>query len=205
MPIGSPVADGVRVIDGGEVPASVLEVAVADEVVGAGELAVIIDVEDERAAGCVGGVDGGEDALVQQEPVAICVRHLRSNADDLAAVVDAKGQGTARRPGQSIGVKAPLASRRKPRTESGNDGVSEGDAHDLAAVVDVGGDGRRAAGSIDRGEDAVVQQEPVGPALGIHVLADDLAAVVDAEGLGPHGARDIDLGEDAFVEQEPVG
>ena len=63
--------DGVRVIDGREVSASVLEVAVDDEVVGAGDLTWFIDVEDERAAGCVGGVDGCEDALIQQEPVTI--------------------------------------------------------------------------------------------------------------------------------------
>ena len=64
--------------------------------------------------------------------------------------------------------------------------------------------GGPAARSVDRGESAVVQQEPVGFALGIDVLADDLAKVVDAEGLGAHGAGDIDFGEDAFVEQEPV-
>ena len=45
----------------------------------------------------------------------------------------------------------------------------------------------------------------MGPALGIHVLADDLAVIVDAEGLGSPGARDIDLGEDAILQQEPVG
>ena len=105
-------SDGVRVIDGREVSASVLEVAVADEVVGAGDLASFVDVEDERAAGCVGGVDGGEDALVQQEPVTIARGSILIMADDLAAVVDAEGHSTAG-VGTSIGVKAPLASRRR--------------------------------------------------------------------------------------------
>ena len=48
-----------------EVPVSVLEVAVAGDVVGADELTAIIDVEDDRVACCVGGVDRSEDAGVQ--------------------------------------------------------------------------------------------------------------------------------------------
>ena len=37
----------------------------AGEVVGAGQLALVIDVEDDRVAFCVGGVDRSEDAGVQ--------------------------------------------------------------------------------------------------------------------------------------------
>ena len=55
-----------------------------DEVVGAGELAVIVDVEDERAAGGVGGVDGGEDAVVQQRT---------GDSSPLASAVDARRSG----------------------------------------------------------------------------------------------------------------
>ena len=61
-------------------------------------------------------------------------------ADDLAAVVDAEGDSNegirdGDRSEGAIGVS------HEGGAESGNDGVSKGDAHDLTIVVDIEGDG----------------------------------------------------------------
>jgi hypothetical protein len=61
---------------------------------------------------------------------------------------------------------------------------------------------------VDRGENAVVQQESMDEVLGVAVGAHHLALVVDAEDLGFQGTRgagDVDRGEDAVLEQEPMG
>ena len=195
----------VRVIERADIPASLPDVAVLDEVVGAGEPAVIVDVEDACASDGVGSIDGGEAPFVQQKSMALHRGIAGVLAHDLAAVVDGAGRGP-------LGVRdvdrgeAPLGIPQEASDRSGAIGAAGGrDAHDAAAVVDIDGNGGPASRSVDRGEDAVGQQEPVGSPFGIDILPDDLAKVVDAERLGPHGAGDIDFGEDSFVEQESAG
>ena len=60
-------------------------------------------------------------------------------------------------------------------------------------------------GNIDGGEDALVQQKPVGRVAAIDVGAHDLATVVDADDLGGQGTRELDGREIAFGQQEPKG
>ena len=67
---GRRVPDSVRVIDCPEIPAFLAYVTVLDEVVGAGDLAAIVEVEDLCAAGCSGNIKrGGQALLIAQEPV----------------------------------------------------------------------------------------------------------------------------------------
>ena len=197
---GRRVPDGVRVIDCPEIPAFLAYVTVLDEVVGAGQLAAIVEVEDLCAAGCSGNIKrGGQALLIAQEPVFRPIK-ARVEACDLAAVVD--GGREHARPSRRVRDLDRREGTLGISHEAADHPRGGGDADDPAAVVDVVRDGGRAARRIDRGESTVVQQEPVRLPRSIDVLAHDLATVVDAEGLGPHGARDIDFGENSFVEQE---
>ena len=65
------VDSAVRRVKDGEVAAPVPDVAVAREVVDAGELAAIVDVEDQCADCGVGSIDRGEDTVLQDERAGI--------------------------------------------------------------------------------------------------------------------------------------
>ena len=73
-------------IDGGEVPLSVTNVAVGLDVEGASNAAVIADVVRERAAHGIRRVDRGECAVVEDERTDAL--GIEDDAGHLAAVVD---------------------------------------------------------------------------------------------------------------------
>jgi hypothetical protein len=60
-----------------------------DEVEGAGELAAVVDVDDESDAAGGSGVDGREDTLVQ-EKATLSTLGVEVAPRDLAGVVDAE-------------------------------------------------------------------------------------------------------------------
>ena len=96
-------------------------------------------------------------------------------------------------------VKVPLSSRNPCSDSSGIDVA----AHDLAAVVDVEGEGLQGARELDRREDAVGQQKMSDCSGLIDEAADDLAAVVEVEERGFRGGvRGIDRGEVALLAQQ---
>jgi hypothetical protein len=65
--------NSVRMVDRCEVPVSVLEVAVAGDVVGADELTAIVDVDDDRVACCAGELIGVKTPASSRNPcVPVC-------------------------------------------------------------------------------------------------------------------------------------
>jgi hypothetical protein len=80
----------VRSVDEGEVSALIANVCVNNDVGGAGREGTVIDVEEQRRWPRIGGVDGGEDPVLQQEPACLspCIGLCgHEESGDLAAVV----------------------------------------------------------------------------------------------------------------------
>src|SRR5215510_6040434 len=76
-------------IDGDELSALDLEIALAGDVVHTGQPAAVADVEDHRAAGRLGGIDRREDAVIQEEPAGQvhAWRGIEPGAHDLAPAI----------------------------------------------------------------------------------------------------------------------
>ena len=96
---GCGLRDTLRVIDRGEVPALVPQVAVDDEVEAAGELAAIVEVKDHGDAEGISGVDGREGVVVHQETVDQSLG-IDVVARNLTGVIDAARARSARHQGQ---------------------------------------------------------------------------------------------------------
>ena len=200
--------DGVAHDTGGvdldQPAAPVGEVAIADEPGRAHQPAAVVDVEDRRVAGRVGGVDRGVGAVVEHETMSSVVG-VGVAARDLAVVVDALGHGAVE-PGVGVGDGREAAVRlAHERADRRLLGVDEG-AHDPTAIVDVGDHGRARPRRVDGGQRAVgVLQVAVGSAGPVDVLAGDLTAVVDRPGPGRGRPGHVDVAEaPAPVEQEAV-
>ena len=131
-----------------------------------------LDVEGKSSWTCVGKIDGRKGAVIQQETMSFSLFIDSVAAEepyDLAVIVDA--EGLSLRGARNID-RGEGASGVPHKAMDGSCGVGE-IAHNSSAVVDVCSDCRRAAGSVNGGEDTIVHQEPVGYAPGIRVLAHD--------------------------------
>src|SRR5262249_27574717 len=130
-------------------------------------------------------------------------------SDDLARIVDARGEGasaTQRIVDPGVGAAA--------QEEAVDAGGGEVIPDDLTRGIDAVCDGRTAARrSMEgggRGEEAAIRvvQEAVPPPAGVEVIPDDLARIVDAVGFGFIGGRgivDSGVGATAFEEAVDAG